>query len=745
MPRPLEPRALLCAAAVLVSWALPAAATPEPDLQARVAPLYGKLPLSFEANQGQASEAVRFLGRSSGLTLYLTPTEAVLGPSGRPAVRLGWAHGSRHPRIVGVNRLPTRTTYLVGNDPRRWRIGVASYAAVRYEAIYPGVDLVFHGNPRRLEYDFLISPGGDPGRIRLTFGRTDPLRLGPRGELILHTPAGDLVQPAPVVYQPAGDRRQPVEGHYVLLAAPAGESGSGDGAEPPEVGFAVGRYDRARPLVIDPVLVFSTYLGGGGSDQARGIAVDGAGNAYVTGLTASASFPGVGPGSIQPVNHDLALGTAFVTKINAAGTQIVYSTFLGGSGGSDLGSAIAVDQAGNAYVGGGTTSPDFPGVSAGSLQPLLKGGADGFVTKLDPTGSAIVYSTFLGGSSADAVHAIAVDGAGEVFVAGQTNSNDFPGAAGSPIQPTHSPGFQDAFVAKLNAAGTAVVYATYLGGGGDIDDGRGIAIDGAGNAYVTGRTGSPTFPGVGPGSIQPAFGGGISDVFVTKINAGGTAIVYSTYLGGNDVDEGNAIAVDSAGEACLTGVGYSVNFPGFAAGSLVPPNVGGPNAFVTKIDAAGTAILFSTSLGFGFGQGIALDAAGNLHVTGLGAGGATVVIGLPSMFVTSIDAAGTRILDAISLGGSGSSAGWAIAVDGSSNAYVTGFTSAPDFPGTTGSPIQPVYGGGDFDAFVIEVSPQAFDATVPTLSPWGAIVMVLLLGGMGLAALRLSRRRASGS
>jgi beta-propeller repeat-containing protein/exosortase sorting signal-containing protein len=735
------------AAAPAPTVALAAAPAAESPVRARVSALYGKLPLRFEANAGQIDDrTVRFLGRGAGYTLLLTAREAILCPDRRgcghgAAVRLGVAGGTGQPRVTGIDPLPGKSNYFIGNDPRRWHLGVASYAAVRYEGVYPGVDLVFHGEARRLEYDFLISPGADPRRLRLSFAGAGPLRLGARGELILHTPGGDLVQPAPVAYQQDGERREPVAARFVLLSSPASPAA---GVEPSaQVGFALGRFDRSRPLVIDPVLVYSTYLGGTDSDAGLAIAVDGAGNAYVTGSTGSMTFPGVGPGSIQPA-YGGGKSNAFVTKINAAGTAIVYSTYLGGTGG-DAGFAIAVDALGNAYLGGSTTSPNFPGVSPASIQPALNGGADAFVTKIDPTGSAIVYSTYLGGSGGDEIHALAVDALGDVYVAGQTGSHDFPGASSSSIQPMHSVGAQDAFVAKINAVGTAIAWSTYLGGGSDVDDGRGIAVDGAGAAYVTGRTGSLSFPGVNAASIQPAYGGGAYDAFVTKINAAGTAIVYSTFLGGKSDDEGFGIAVDAGGSAYVTGSSSSSNFPGFGSDSIVPPDASGSRSvFVTKIDAAGNAIAYSTSLGFGHGAGIGLDAADEAVVTGEGNGGAARTPGHAGIFVTKINAAGTAIVDALTLGGLGASFPSGIAVDGPGNAYVTGFTAAHDFSGTASSSIQPVHAGGGFDAYVTKVGLQSAGAAVPTLSPWGIVLMALLLGAARLLFVRPRRSGAGG-
>jgi hypothetical protein len=714
MPRILKRGSCLLAAFVLGGGAYPVVAAPDAATQAKVSEVYGKLPLSFEVNEGQADRAVNFLCRGQGLTLFLTSREAVLSlratQRGNAVVRMRLAGANGHARSIGVGALPTRSNYFIGNDPRQWHTAVAHYAQVHVEGVYPGVDLVYRGNQRQLDYDLVIAPGADQGAIRLEYEGADPITIGARGELVLHTVEGDLVQHAPVVYQEAGGERQRVEGHYVLLTLPAAKGG--DSAARRQVGFVVASYDRARPLIIDPVLAYSTFLGGSGDDVGSGIAVDSAGNAYVTGQTSSSNFPGVSGSSIQPANGGVA--DTFVTKINPTGTAIVYSTFLGGDR-NDYGSGIAVDGAGNAYVTGFTFSTNFPGIDGSSIQQAYGGGyADAFVTKINPTGSAIVYSTFLGGSGGDVGNGIAVDSAGNAYVTGQTSSSTFPGVGGSSIQPAYGGGLADAFVTKINPTGTAIVYSTFLGGSGN-DIAYGIAVDGGGNAYVTGSTSSTTFPGVGGSSIQPANGGG-GDAFVMKINPTGTAIIYSTFLGGNFEDYGSGIAVDGAGNAYVTGYASSTTFPGVGGSSIQPAYAGGADAFVTKIDPIGTAIVYSTFLGGSGGDyanGIAVDSAGNAYVTGVtfsdsfpGVGGNSIQPangGGRDAFVTKINPTGTAILYSTFLGGSGTDGGSGVAVDGAGNAYVTGSTSSSSFPGVGGTSIQQASGGGA-DAFVTKIA-----------------------------------------
>lgn len=442
-------------------------------LEDRTAPAttYGQLPLAFEADAADAD----FLARGPGYAVAIRPAEVTLGVRTEAAsalVGLKLVGSNPLARPTGQDLLPTRTNYFLGDDPDQWRTDVPNYGKVTYADVYPGIDVVYYGNQRQLEYDFVVAPGASPGAIALSVEGADRVRLNARGDLVLHTPGGKLIQKAPVLFQEVDGARRSVPGRFVL-----------DGTE---VRFRVGRYDHTRPLVIDPVLSYSTYLGGSSGDQAHAVAVDGQGNAYVAGYTYSANFPTAG--AVQPGfggQYD-----AFVTKLNPTGTQALYSTYLGGAG-EDWADGTAVDGAGNAYVTGSTLSANFP-VTAGALQTNLpNGAAKAFVTKLGPTGGAMAYSTYLGGSDGSWTRgrAIAVDADGNAFVTGDTDSFAFPlvGAA----QPVHGDGTwgagTDAFVSKLNPTGTALVYSTYLGGAG-YDVGYGIALDAAGSAYVTGGT-----------------------------------------------------------------------------------------------------------------------------------------------------------------------------------------------------------------------------------------------------------------
>ncbi len=660
--------------------------------KARVAANYGKLPLIFEANRGQTDARVKFLSRGPGYTLFLTESEAVLslrGTDGKGhALRVKLLDAKAEPKMTGLARLPGVSNYFIGRDRSKWQTGVPHFAKVGYEGVYPGIDLVFYGTPqRRLEYDFVVAPGADPAAITIEFAGAEALEIDTNGDLILRVTGGVVRQIKPLVYQEIDGARQAIAGAYVSR----GER---------RIGFEIASYDSDRALVIDPVLVFSTYLGGTARDEGQAIAVDGDGDAYVTGLTLSTAFPTAGP--LQAANAGDR--DAFVTKLGADGSTLVYSTYLGGSG-RDEARGIAVDGGGNAYVTGITGSTDFP--TASPLQAANAGFFDIFVTKLDPAGAALVYSTYLGGGGNDFVAAIAIGGDGSAYVTGQTGSTDYPTV--NPFQASNAGGF-DATVSKLNPAGTALVYSTYLGGGGPgfltrFDAARGIAVDGAGNAYVTGFAGSAAFPTVN--AFQAAKAGGDFDAFVTKIDPAGDALVYSTYLGGGGTDIGSDIVVDDDGNAYVTGRTESTDFP--TASPLQAANAGDFDTFVTKIDPAGTALIYSTYLGGGgteLGLGIAIDGGRRAYLTGStestdfpteDAFQAANAGGLDA-YVTTINAAGTGLFYSTYLGGGADDLGRGIAVDGGDNAYVAGQSASADFP--TETPLQAVNAGGDSDAFV---------------------------------------------
>jgi hypothetical protein len=701
---------------------LSSSATARKAVSPAVAANYGKLPLSFEANQGQADSRVRFISRGSGYSLFLTDTAAVLAlskpepgkqealrpkaPAANPTalkkarlaiaaktdvISMELAGAARSSRVAGDDQLRGTANYFLGNDPAKWRTNIPTYAKVKYSEVYPGVDLVYYGNQRQLEYDFLIAPGASAKPVKLRFAGASKLKLNADGDLTVVAKNGEIAFRKPVAYQEKDGRRQPVAGQFTLLARNT-------------VGFKLGDYDRSRELVIDPVLGYSTYIsssvtkttlfspvkpaidaqgnayvvlgsqydiplfpptlhaytygsegveilklnpagtavlytaamGGGGFDEPAAIAVDSSGSAYITGAT-EGGFP-VTPGAFQTSRDGFT--SAFVTKLNPSGSALVYSTYLTGIANTS-GNAIAVDGSGDAYVAGYTSSTDFP-VTSGAFQTTDKslnpfGASTGFVSKLNPTGSALIYSTFLGGSGGDllyavgdTVDAIAIDPAGDAFVAGATASSDFPVTAGAYLTSNEYLGF----AAKLNAAGSALLYSTYFPYGGlQFGQGSGFAVDAAGNLYTGGRT--PSFQqGVAtvkatPGAFQQTLPSSASG-YVSKLNAAGTAVVYTTYFGGSKQSSVNDLAVDEAGDIYATGATFDDDFPvtpdAYQSVNSAAANFES-NAFFSELDSTGSKLLYSTYLGgsggdvfptFGdAGTGVALDTLGNAYVIGV--------------------------------------------------------------------------------------------------------------------------------
>jgi RHS repeat-associated protein len=572
-------------------------------------------------------------------------------------VKMSFIGANPNPQVVGEEEQLGKSNYFIGNDPSKWKTNVSHYSRVRYKDIYQGIDVVYYGNDLgQLEYDFNLAPGVDPHVIKLNFEGVDRLETTEKGDLVLHLSSGDLVQKAPRIFQEINSVKRDIVGNYQV-----------SNLNLTQVSFVIKNFDKTLPVTIDPSLLYSTYLGGGpGDDVSNGIAVDSSGDAFVTGMTGSINFPiqnafqpnpgGGGDAFVTKfnVNGTLAYSTylggsgndngtgiavdgsgnafvtgatssinfpiqnafqpkygggntdAFVTKFNVNGT-LAYSTYLGGNLG-DQSFGIAVNINGNAFVTGITGSINFPIQNA--FQPNPGGGGDAFVTKFNINGT-LAYSTFLGGNNTENSTGIAVDGSGNAFVTGQTLSLNFP--IQNAFQPNYGGGTDDAFVTKLNANGT-LAYSTYLGGS-DNDTGTGIAVDESGNAFVTGATSSINFPI--QNAFQPNPGGG-GDAFVTKFNVNGT-LAYSTYLGGSGDDTGTGIAVDGNGNAFVTG--YTRSYDDFPNQNAFQPNYGGGynDAFVTKFNANET-LAYSSFLGGSDrdqGTGIAVDSSGNSFVTGI--------------------------------------------------------------------------------------------------------------------------------
>jgi uncharacterized protein (TIGR03437 family) len=677
----------------------------------------GEFPLTFEANGGQADGRVKFLSRGPGHLLSLTATEAVLRVwpeesklrdhqcrSGDPAIlRMKLAGANPALRIEGLELLAGKSNYFIGNDPSKWRTNVPNYAKVRYAEVYPGVDLVYHGDQRRLEYDFIVSPGADPTIVAMTFGGAEKLEVDGHGGLVVQTAGQQVVLHKPDMYQELDGVRQQISGGYLV-------------ADNRQVGFSVGAYDKDKALVIDPMIVSLGSLGG------TSIALDSSGNIYLTGTAASSMSPtpgafqtGAGGGSCFTGTRNSPCGDAFVAKLTPAGT-LIYATYLGG-GSDDVGNGIAVDWAGNAYVVGNTASANFP--AASPIQPASFGGCsasradqpryctDAFVAKLSKGGNALLYSTFLGGTGRDTGTAIAVDATGSAYVTGSTDSADFPTVR--PMQAALGTGAcgssrcTDAFVAKVNAEGSQLVYSTYLGGSGS-DSGSAIAIDPGGNAYIAGSTDSSNFPTT-PGAFGKTCGGtcsGKGDAFAVKLNPAGSALVYSTYLGGSRDDYATGIAVDTLGNAYLTGTTLSEDFP--TTPDAFRPR-GAWDAFVSKLNPSGSAVLYSTYLGGArYSNNIALDASGNIYVTGFTDSSVFPLLdpaykaspGSGGAYLMKFSAAG-RLLFGTYL----PSASAAVAVDAGGNIYLTGpmkidFTTNPAPALTSMSPTTKAAGAPDF-------------------------------------------------
>ena len=623
---------------------------------------WGNIPLSFEPNTGQTSPEVQYLARGSSYTVYLGCGETVLTGRNQPPLRTKFAGANLSARLTGEAPQSSTSNYFLGSNPAQWRASVPNYARVRYTDVYPGVDLVYYGKDGDLEYDWIVSRGADPGRIRMVFEGTEQVRIDRHGDLVVGGGDHEYRNKRPAIYQEVDGKRVAVAGRWTLH----GREGR----------FRIGNYDHGKELVIDPPLIYSTYHGGNGLDYAYAIAVDSIGNTYVTGGTGSTNFPPAGP-----LQSGLR-GTedAFVTKISPNGSTRLYSTFLGG-GGPDEGRGIAVDVQGNAYITGSTGSLDFPTKNA--IQGTTGGSGDAFLAKLNPSGSALVYSTYLGGSAQDTGTGIAIDAAGNAYVVGSTFSADFP--TRNPFQSAKG-SQEDAFVAKINSAGSAWLYATYLGGN-NVDEGNGIAVDAAGNAYVTGYTASTNFPVESP--FRGSNAGGV-DAFVSKLNPAGSALVYSTYLGGSATDYGTAIAVDSSGSAYVTGIVTSEDFPVANAMDATLGSHAVADAFVAKFSPSGSSLIYSTYLGGGSEDdpyAIAIDQAGNAYITGR-TNSSDFPLTNPlqttrfafDMFITEINASGSAKLFSTFIGGTGSESGRGIAVDRLGNIHVAGEGTSTDFP-----------------------------------------------------------------
>jgi len=746
-------RALAVTLAALVALSgLLVMQTPPLTSPPTMVPSFGTLPLSFLPNVGLTDPEVRFAARWMGGTLLFTPHRVVLA-SPETNARLAFEGANPSAEIKGVDVLPGTVNYYLGSDPSQWHTSLPTYAGVVYQQLYPGIDLHYNGTAGALKGTYIVAPGAEPARIRWNYeGATEvrvdeatgnllvspgamgphpnalpegegrqgvvadgPVRQGgggasprvqiPEGEGI--TPlSASLIEGTPTAWQSINGRPTPVEVRYALLGDPA----------TPTVGFALGPYDPAFPLIIDPSLSYSTYLGGSKADVAYAIAIDSAGSTYVTGETFSTDFAGAS-------GTNGGSGDAFVTKLNQTGSAVVYTTYIGGNAG-EQGNAIAVDSSGNAYITGSTKSSNFPTLNPVQGSLSAASATNAFITKLNTTG-ALSYSTYLGAVSYVLGLGIAVDGASSAYITGDNSG--------------------DVLIVKMDAAG-ALVYGTAFGGSSS-DWGNAIAVDVGGNAYITGRTQSRDFP-TSLDALQRFCDKATStsannycsqDAFVAKVNLSPTGgeLLYSSFLGGTASDEGKAIALDSAGNIYVAGDTSSGDFPTVNPAQTSPctPNTGCTTAFVSKLSASGTALQYSSYLGGDNGdwaKGIAVDSDGSAYVLGTtqsrnlpvidpvqpGSGGGTCSsFGSFRLcydaFVVKLTPSGNALVYSTYLGGSSDERGGGIAVDGAGNAYVTGESESINFPTTQGA-VRPSFGGDLREAFVTKIAPGDASGATPT-------------------------------
>jgi len=658
------------------------------------------LPVAFEPNRGQEPGPAEFIVHTSGAALTLRAGRAEW-ISRQARVAVVFASARRDAQGQGEEALPGVVNYLIGNQPSAWRKNIPTYSRVRYRQLYPGVDVVYYVNDGRLEYDMLLARGADPSRIRLRVEGAQGLRVDDAGDLVIATAGGELRQHRPIVYQESNGERRQVAGRYQLRGN--------------EVRFALGRYDRSQPLVIDPALTWATYLLPSSSvnAQASAVGLDSAGNIYMAGTVLATS----------------GYNDGFVAKLNSSGTAAAYVTLIGGVGGDSIGSTIAVDSAGNIYMAGATDSASFY-ADTSYLNYYPGSSVDGFVMKFDNLAQNVSFSHYFGGSGYDVFNGLALDAEDNVYLVGSTNSPDL--LVGPALTTLRGP--SNAFVVGFTSAGAAF-YSTYLGGSGS-DFGNAIAVDSTGDAFVTGSTTSSNFP-VTSGAFQSTLKGG-ADAFVAKIGAPGGALIYSTYLGGSGNDEGNGIAVDKSGAVYITGDTASTDFPLLGAYQSTYGG-GASDAFVTRLAGSGQTLLYSTYLGGSgadIGSAIAIDPTGNAYITGnttstnypTSDAFQSSNQGTTNAIVTGLNASGSGLLFSSYLGGNGTATlpagstnygdyGTAVALNCAAGLVVAGVTTSTNFPTTSGS-VTPSYPGDAPDAFVAQI---AAGGGVPDITPGGIV------------------------
>ncbi len=697
---------------------------------ARILSSYGKLPLTFEQNLGQTDSRVRFLAHAGDYALFLTSQETVLrleAPvtkdtrvAAPPApgsvktsqtvqessaiVRLALAGSNPHSPVEGLDLQLGRSNYFIGNDPAKWHRGVPQYARIKYSDVYPGVDLIYYGNQGRLESDYVLAPGADPKQIALRIDGAENLSINSSGDLVLAASTGEVLLHRPSAYQEINGTRQEIACSFVQRGSHI-------------IGIELAPFDSTRALIVDPVLFYSTYLGGSGTDQARAVAADSSGNAFVTGTTTSSDFPL--KGALQSTLNSTTRGNVFITELNSTGTALVFSTFLGGTAGNglgengDTGNGIALDSLGNVYVAGSTGSTDFP-VSSTPFQATNKGIAtSAFLSKLDPAGASLLYSTYIGGNGGEFCNGLAVDKAtGNAYITGITSSQPYPTIASTAIQTANNSG-ESVFVSRFDPTqiGTgSLIYSTLLGGAvaGKVDTGLAIAVDSNANAYVTGSTSSSTFPITPSTAFQTSLTatGSFTNAFFSQIDTNTpNHLVYSTFLGGTGVNGGDAgigIALDPTFNAYVAGQTGSTDFPTTPGAFQLTTKNTRFTAFVTRFDTTkpqAASRVYSTLLGGTTDESavaVVVDPLSDAFVTGSTssidfpltiAASQRTLAGAQNAFLSELNPTGTGLLFSTYHGGESIDFAHGIALDttASQNVYIAGATLSAKFPTTTGA------------------------------------------------------------
>jgi Abnormal spindle-like microcephaly-assoc'd, ASPM-SPD-2-Hydin/Beta-propeller repeat len=761
--------------------------TPQnPNFSRQVQANYGQLPLAFEANKGQTDPRVNFVSRGTGYSVFLTsggmvlslrPQESVLpvvpvvsngasktqptsnkiaSSTADTTMIFNLVGAAANPKAIGEEPLSTKVNYFIGSDPNKWQTNVQTYAKVRYQNVYPGIDLLYYGNNRQVEYDFIVAPGSDANKIQFSVTGADSLAVDAAGNLVLTKGTNQLHFQTPAIYQEANGTRVKVPGNYSLK-------------DNTHVGFTVAPHDNSKTLVIDPVLVYSTFLGGRSYDQGSAIAVDAIGNAYVTGTTTSPDFPLATLGSLNPTQQRM-----FVVKLDVSGSTLLFADYFGGTSGNDSPSSIAIDSGGSAYVAGQAYSADFSILNA--YQPARAGYLNAFLTKFSADGASLVYSTYLGGNSADYAQAVAVDSAGEATIAGYASSQNFPLA--SPYQSSISPDQnsrwgQYSFFSRFSADGSSLIYSSYLAGNllsqnncynycAPYTNINGLALDNSGNLYVVGNTNTVNFPTTSGAYLQTYPGTYESWVpFISKFDTSG-AIVYSSYFGGTNYSYANAVAVDATGFAYVTGYdGGNDSFPITATTICDPLTQSCNGAFITKFDTAGANLAYSTYLGpNNNSQGVAIqvDAAGDAYVVGnIYSSQFTTVNQIESytggqdLLLVEIDPTASTQLFATFVGEDQDESVAGMALDRDGAMYVTGNTNSTFFP-VTQSAFQSSWGGQN-DAFILKIGPATASAVAigPSLLQFSTLNVGVaspprstILRNMGTAPLNIATKILTG-